>query len=1009
MADPPPTPLATCDESLPLLPIMRQFDFGQFVFLHEMPTSSPSQAAGKRRIGEVSRRIVIDASDGRLQAMQEWIERMQEKSVTRPGRQPSGPPVPLTDDLLGGVSLHRLFDAREVIGPVEMKVGPTTLGGVIDSKQIEHAGQQYTLEIDAAAAASLARGEPTLVLASTSDGGAPQFMTQLTPDLPSVTLAAGAVDGLLATGEVQANGTIEHVALRAAESQALLDGRSVVVWTNGTSDAVLRLHPPAPSRLPAESSVEVGSLAEFLGRPQIHGADGLPIGLTLTAAHVEELRTEGATTIPVAGSSVRVRANGSARATAARFGDGGTLVPLEEQERRGPKTHIPERTASAVRPAGLHVAVFMPWRQTWELTGFSRGELRSSLALAPQEETTIEVSSWERRLRTLDQSSQTDIDQSFESSTTERASDDVFSELTKNHDFNWQIDGSMDATYSTGNGSISVSVGGTVADASQLQSIARSTHQGMKESTQKAAAKIRSIRTTHITDSIEGGSQSRVTRQIKNPNFSHTLTLDFFETLAHYKVTLAAVPERLRLVALIDNPMATTEFTPTLIRSNEIALRRALLDSSLIDGFDACRKTSAYKQAIAIIEEQAAMGAVADNAKDPDKGKITTPPPPPTAQERAVVDLLKQIVAAHKTVSSAITHPGDAPLPFEALGKIDAGLAVTPDDRIDAQHWLFLQLASKFLPGLLGVIKALPAIPTIADAGALAVVIPPPGATMSFAKFADVSARDKEDAGLGNAIIRVFGAGTMGWANGQCLANNLYSPDDGGLAGLADALWTAYKAYLAKQSEGDFKADKDVAIANANANQDKLSTADKLAMAFPLDELASAREREEALVNHLKAHQDHYRFALFQGLSPAEQSKYIEDSGLEVGTFEPRVLAISGPQLAVPLAPPPAGELRTFVEGLRTSFADAFGATADEPETFIFPTPGISINSRLGECPATEDFIEDSRQIELRRLAALADSAEHEAARRAARIEANDFDDPVIENAPFHVTVDKPV
>jgi hypothetical protein len=333
---------------------------------------------------------------------------------------------------------------------------------------------------------------------------------------------------------------------------------------------------------------------------------------------------------------------------------------------------------------------------------------------------------------------------------------------------------------------------------------------------------------------------------------------------------------------------------------------------------------------------------------------------------------------------------------------------VSPAELGDAQHCLFQQLCRKYLPGLLDAIAVLPASPTIANAGALVAVIPAPGATMSLAKFADVSNADKEWAGLGTAIAQVFGTGTMGRANGLCLAANLYTANDAGLAGLVDGLWTAYKAYLAKQSEGEFKAEKDVAIANANANQDKLSTADKLAMAFPLDELASAREREEALRDHLKAHADHYSFALFQGLSPAEQSRYIEDSGLEVGTFEPRVLAISGPQLAVPLAPPPEGELRTFIEGLRDSFTNAFAGTADDPEFFIFPTPGMTINSRLGKCTACEDFIEDSREIELRRLAAVADSAEHEASRRAARIKANELDDPVVENAPLHVTVDKP-
>src|SRR4029078_10833105 len=96
---------------------------------------------------------------------------------------------------------------------------------------------------------------------------------------------------------------------------------------------------------------------------------------------------------------------------------------------------------------------------------------------------------------------------------------------------------------------------------------------------------------------------------------------------------------------------------------------------------------------------------------------------------------------------------------------------------------------------------------------ALAAAIPPPGATMSLVKFADVSNTDKEWAGLGNAITEIFGNGTMGWANGMCLAQNLYTANDAGLGGLVDTLWTAYKAYLAKQSAGEFPQEMDVAIA----------------------------------------------------------------------------------------------------------------------------------------------------------------------------------------------------
>jgi hypothetical protein len=660
-----------------------------------------------------------------------------------------------------------------------------------------------------------------------------------------------------------------------------------------------------------------------------------------------------------------------------------------------------------IRVAGLQVAVFMPWRQTWRLTGFSRGELRYSLALAPQEETTIEVSSWQRRARTLDQASSAEIDQSFESTQSERETDDVFKEMTTRHDFSWQLDGSVDATYNPAWGSIHVQAGGGLASAQQLQQIARSTQQRVRESTQKSAAKVRTTRSTRITDAVETGGQDRVTRRIQNPNLSRTLTLDFFETLAHYEVVLEPLPERLGLVALFPNPMATRAFGHELVRRNESSLRRALLDPALEDGFGACRKIAAYEHAIRVIAEQAAASKLAEATEQ--DGAVKRPESAnPIPQETAVVRLLTQIAkAAAETKANANVET--------ALRKINADRTsdpVTADDRRNAQYWLFRRMLAKYLPSVLKALDELPAAPTIAHAPAFLAVLPAPGSPVTIATLNDKSDVDKEQSGLGPEIARIVGGFLKwAWSTGRCREEGLYTVNDAGIAGLSAELQKAYLEWQAKAAEGELKEETEVTIARVNAQQDKLSTEDKLAMAFPLDELSGAYERRDALITHLNEHPEHYSFALFQGLSPAEQNMHIERSSggaLEVGMFEPRVIAINGPDLAVPLTPPPDGELRTMLENIRTSFAAAFEDTADNPETFVFPTAGLTINSRLGRCATTEEFIERSRKIELRRLAAEATSAEHEAARRAARLKAGELADPDAEAPALHVSLDKP-
>jgi hypothetical protein len=1007
MADPTPTQLGGCDENLPLLPITRQFDFGQFVFLRQAAPPSSSGGTGFPTKNP-QKKIVVDGSGGTYQLLQEWLERYQEVEVHRPGWKLPPKFNGAVKDLLDGVSLTKVLKGGHgpAAPPVTIEVDGEQLRGVLAEGTVEHGGQRYELDLQPDTREWLSQGSSVLAMARRADGGGDGwFMTELSPNVAAWNLDPTEVDALLATGELSTRGQIEHIALDEFVTGGLLEGEPVLARIAGQNadGRVVRLVPPMSDRRPRALTVAIADLAVFLADPAVPGADGQPIPVQLTSEDVHELRRDGTVTVIAGGTRVTVHPNGAAADEAS----GGSRTASTASAATAETFALADTSPTSASPIGLPVAVFMPWRQSWKLTGFSRGELRHSLALAPQEERTIEVSSWERRLRALDQSATTDVDQSFESLQTERETDDVFQELTSRHDFAWQLEGSVDATYNAGTGSITVGAGGVVSDAQQLQQIARNTQQRMKESTQKASARIRSIRTTHITDTIESGGQERVTRLIRNPNFSHTLTLDFFETLANYEVTLAPVPARLGLVALVPNPLATKEFDTALIRRNETALRRALLDPALVDGFAACRTITAYREAKKLLEAQAAADKREQETKDKetsgDAKKQSTGKPTP--QEAEVVEVLTQIAAAaQKTKADEDVQT--------ALKAINKDQPVTGDARRKAQFWLFRRLCAKYLASLLDRIDGLPAAPTIADAGGLAAVIPPAGSPTTVAGLNDKSDWEKEQAGLGPQIATHIGAGLKwAWSTGRCREEALYTANDAGLGGLLDRFARAYEAWQAKRTEGEMAEAKDLAIANAGAKQDKLTSEDKLAMAFPLDELASAYEREDALRSHVNTHLDHYSFALFQALSPAEQNEYIEaasSGALEVGMFEPRVIAISGDRLAVPLSPPPAGPLHDMLESLRKSFDDAFKNTADTPDTFIFPTPGLTINSRLGKCSACEEFIEASRTIELRRLAAEATAAEQEAARREARIKQGDLDDPDVENAPVRVQVDKP-
>ncbi len=130
---------------------------------------------------------------------------------------------------------------------------------------------------------------------------------------------------------------------------------------------------------------------------------------------------------------------------------------------------------------------------------------------------TLQVFSWERRSCTLEQSSETDIDQQTEVTDTTRDTEDVFREMIAKHDFAWQLSGSLDASYNNGVASIQVGVDGSVSDTTSIQQTARNSTQHVRESTVKASSSVRSRRVTRIMQTVESGREERVTRLIRKP------------------------------------------------------------------------------------------------------------------------------------------------------------------------------------------------------------------------------------------------------------------------------------------------------------------------------------------------------------------------------------------------------------------------------------------------------------------------------------------------------------
>jgi hypothetical protein len=641
---------------------------------------------------------------------------------------------------------------------------------------------------------------------------------------------------------------------------------------------------------------------------------------------------------------------------------------------------LPQKPPAPSPPIpSLRVAVFLPWRQVWTLKGLSRGRLLHSLSLAPQEETTIELFTWERHKKTLEQSSQTDTEQTVEGTDSTKDTSDVYTEVNRQRDFQWQVSGSLRATYRPVAGEITVGAQSEAQNKTAIAEIGKTTQNRVHETVLKASTKVRAQRVTKISETTEWGSEQRVTRKVRNPNMCHTLNLDYYEVLAHYEIETTFLPNDARLCAFVGNPLSTEKFTPEFVRRNETALSDALLDGALREGFEACRTLAAYAEALTEIKARRA-----EAAKAAALGSPTEPPkPPPTSaakskEEIAVISALKDLKASAEQFTSGDLDPHPA---LTAIGQHERLEDAT---RLNARRWLYRTLVEARFASFAAELRLLKtktdAELDIDYARRLATLLPSPVGSPTLATLGDLSDSEKENLALARVIRDGHMAAEWDWAwwSGQCRDESLFSPDDMGIPARVQRLHEKWQALDAKAPVERTQEEGAKLKGEADARQDQQAAEDVLEMKFPLEQLARARERASILLAHLTDHAPYYRFALFQALPPSEQLVRLIDSSkgvLRVGMFEPRVVSSHGDDLAVPLNTSNYPELEAFLANM----ADGVKETEPSIATILLPTPGMSIESRLGRCSGCEEFIEQSRAIELRRLSAVADQAEREA------------------------------
>ncbi|MEU4236249.1 hypothetical protein [Actinoplanes sp. NPDC026619] len=1014
----------SCTAKLPTWGVTREFRFGQFIRLYSETVTSTGRV--------VSVPIVLNTGGDIVETPAQISARAAFAKTAGIG----GPP-PLSTAGAGAapvvglnVIAAGLDPARAVHGDADVTLSLSDVDSMIGAGAVMIENTAFAVDLGAQAAARLRQGESVLTVAT--EPGGKSAVVRLIPSVAAVSLEAGAIDQVLADRQIQTelgavrldeNGIRDLLATGMVTATAMRDGVPAglaKVSIIGTSDA-----------RPAATAMAITDLPEFLAYPVIPTTSGGGLVLQLGAEEIRGLRRGEQITTRAGDDEVKLVVPRGGDVLPEEFVSLGRARRISELDhtydvRRmtrdtdrysyrqpPPKVHVAATGNGLVdlSTVGLPVAVLLPWKQTWTLKGFSRGNLISSLAMAPGEETTITVSSWERRTKSLSQSAETDVEQAFDYNSTTRDTEDVMREVTSTNEFDAQAYGSLDASYSPGVASIRVQAGGQVANAQSLANATKSSTQHVRESTSHAATRVRSRRVTTITESVETEQRTSVVRTIRNPNLGHTLTMNFHEVLAHYDIDLVFNKAGVRIVVLVPNPVEVPHFTELLVRVNEATLRSGLLDAALVDGFEACRLLEAYKQAAIELRSLASAGKMErdlDRQREtPTSSQAPKPANPYATTVNSILADLKQRAAAFAGVDVG-----------GALTSIAAHRSPSATELTSAQRWLFKRLVgAKFGTGLTTELDRL-ASATISPEAARSLLsaMPPAGSTPALDSLGGLGDKDKEDAGLAGRITSMTGYvfwdwGTFWYPNAK--KEGLYDVEDGGIPGALAQLKTAFQNWEAKEAEGSGQQAAAAVVAAANEEQSTTTIADKLEMKFGAEMIGSARERSQTLLTHLNQHRDYYRYVLFQALPPSEQLQRLMEVApqLKIGMFEPHVVASDGPNLAIPLAPLAETTLMKVVTSLATEMENATReaeASGDRiaTDTVILPTPGISVESWRGDCEALEDHLVALRAAEVRRAVAEARSAELEADRRAARIDADDLTDPLTAPNSFAVKLE---
>jgi len=741
----------------------------------------------------------------------------------------------------------------------------------------------------------------------------------------------------------------------------------------------------------------------------------------VSAENVRELRERGTTWLHVRENGemhdVRIVVEpvgevGVTATTTMERGTATTAQPMRTRPVEAPfgsgmssiEPHLPDLEVFEPLPQ-FEFVVYLAYRQEWKLLGFARGDLLNCISLAPQEETTIEIQTWDRRRASQDVSEEVGWESMLEAQSTGRITRDVTNELTRNEA--WKLTSAGVQVGVPEYFQVGANLGGEFG--TTLNNVSRATVSRIDEATTKASAKAHGLRQTKVTESQEWGFDQKTTRKLRNQNVSRSVSYDIFEMLGAYEIQTRVVPEETCLGVLVPSPLAV-RFDRYAVLAHEGVLRATLLDPRQAVGFDACRW-------LASREEYCAIGSEPPCRQQKPETKPETKPQtqpsgtPVVSPQDRVTTAANRVLGAGDNVAKAVGKIRDAT--HHIASAYDAGVrgAALEEVILEYRQWLFRTFGLEwFQPGYWGACMRFESewqsVHTPERVEQLA--------KETAAAWTEAAGRIIIATALYQLALPVMGINLAAHLGLKTLWYAQYTArgfDDAGLGANVSAAGDAVTAWRKALEEP--AATTTTTTTEPETSQPTPTTMTQTPEGAPAsqpfadEQTARMRVAERALLTHLEQNRTHYLEAIWRAIEPTDRARILDSVYGNLGRdVEAEVLGFFGDKVAVPFR-------AEHYAKLRDALADAIDALDGDgglPKKVVLPTPGVQIRARMDDCDAAEPFVLKHRELDLAEKQAEVDRAELERDRLKARLDAQPplLEDPSGERPEIDVRLVQP-